>query len=244
MTRLNRLLLLIATSLAGACSDATQFTTRTAAGFARTGHRVSVLGVYKDGRLNPDVWEQIGPGLAASLGGQCGLGYDALVGSNPTLSGSIDDYTRANGIGDELLTELAPAATGDVILVVTIAGQVASSKLPNLPDTGSTTSSAPGAMSNKYRGPSLGQTPTSVMRAHRPGAIADGTSFEMSASFFSVADHRSVGLVAMHYGGQSVDEAITQMADRLRREMPGLACAGWSWEGVDEKSIKALDGGH
>src|ERR1700722_13130989 len=106
MKRLTRLLSCLATcvpltAVAG-CSDA-QITTRYAPTFTHAPHTVSLLGVYKDGRMNPDVWEQIGPALSTPLGGKCGPGYDSLVNGNPALSAAIDDYARANGIGDDLL---------------------------------------------------------------------------------------------------------------------------------------------
>ena len=226
--------------LASACSDTAQFTTRTAAGFAPGGHKVSVLGVYKDGRMNPDVWEQIGPGLAASLGGQCPLGYDSLVSTNPGLSGAIDDYARANGIGDELLGAISPAAAGDVVLVVTVAGHVGAHP-PGLDDLGSMTTGSPGQTSNKYRGPGASQTPTStqnVMRRPRQ-ALADGSAFEMAVSLYSVAKGASLGLVAMKYAGPSVDDAVSRLAERLRADLPGLSCAGWTWgASVDEAKIR------
>ena len=223
------------------CSDGAQFTTRYASDFAHTPHSISVFGVYKDGRMNPDVWEQIGPRLCASFGATCGVAYDALASSNPNLSAAIDDYARANGIGDELVDQLAPAATGDLIMVVTVAGAVAG-KNQSLPETSSVSGGPPSTMGSKYRGggmstPGAGQTGT----MHRPRVLTDGASFEMSASLFSVSQHKSVGLVAMAYSGPSVDDAVQKLAAKLQGEIPGSKCAGWNW-GVqlDEQHIRAL----
>jgi hypothetical protein len=231
------------TAVAG-CSDA-QITTRYAPTFTHAPHTVSLLGVYKDGRMNPDVWEQIGPALSTPLGGKCGPGYDSLVNGNPALSAAIDDYARANGIGDDLLDQLGPAASGDLIMVVTVAGQV-NGKGQNLPDTAAVQGGPPGgSMNNRYRGagsvggPSGGRGPTGAMR--RPQALADGASFEMSASLFSVRDHKSVGLVALAYSGQSVDDAVAKLAARLGVELPGSTCAGWDWSAkIDDQRIREL----
>jgi hypothetical protein len=239
------MLALASLALGVGCSDA-QFTTRYAPTFSRAPHKVSMLGVYKDGRMNSDVWEQIGPGLTASLGGQCGPGYDTLVASNPSLSGAIDDYARANGIGDELLDQLGPAASGDLIMVVTVAGQV-TQKGSDLPDTSAVSGGAPGgSMSggSKYRGmgPTGGATrgPTGAMRRNR--ALTDGASFEMSASLFSVSEHKSVGMVALAYSGPSVDEAVKKLADRLGVELPGSTCTGWDWGAakIDDQKIREM----
>lgn len=231
----------------GGCSDAAQFNTRYAPTFTHAPHTVSLLGVYKDGRMNSDVWEQIGPGLTAPLGGKCDAGYDTLVTKNPELSTAIDDYARANGIGDELLEQLAPAATGDLIMVVTVAGRVGQ-KDQDLPDTSAVAGGSPTMTGSKYRGTGgmggaggMGNTrgPTGAMR--RPRALADGASFEMSASLFSIKEHRSVGLVSMGYSGPSVDDAVSRLAARLGVELPGSSCAGWDWSAkVDGQRIREL----
>jgi hypothetical protein len=231
-------------SLAGlpACSDAS-FITRYAPTYAHVPHKVSLLGVYKDGRMNSDIWEQIGPGLSAPLGGQCGPGYDTLVNSNPQLSAAIDDYARANGIGDELLDLLGPAAVGDLIMVVTVAGAV-TPKGQNLPDTSTMSSGAPGGAmpggSNKFRGASMNSTgPRSGGAMRRP--LADGAALEMSASLFSVSEHRSVGMVSMAYSGASVDEAVQKLAARLGEELQGSSCVAWNWGAkVDDQRIREL----
>jgi hypothetical protein len=237
-------------ALAAGCSDAAQFSTRYAPSFTHAPHTVSLLGVYKDGRMNSEVWEQIGPGLSAPLGGKCGPGYDGLVASNPDLSAAIDDYARANGIGDDLLDQLAPAATGELVMVVTIAGHVGT-KGQDLPDTSAVQSTAPATMGSKYRGMGgqggagmggMGGTrgPTGAMR--KPRALTDGDSFEMSASLFSVKEHKSIGMVAMSYSGPSVDDAVSKLAAKLGVELPGTTCTGWDWGNtVDPQKIRDIE---
>lgn len=242
-----RLSLLVAWTFASAgvlagCSDSAQFTTRYAPTFTRGAHAISLLGVYKDGRMNSEAWEQIGPGLSASLGGsgKCAPGYDALVTANPELSSAIDDDARANGVGDELLDQLGPAATGDLILVVTIAGQVVA-KGQDLPDTSAVAGGPPTTMGSKYRGTSSmgSRGPTGAM--HRPHALADGAAFELSASLFSVRDHRSVAMIAMGYSGPSVDDAVSKLAAKLGAEIPGSTCASWNWSApIDAPRIRGL----
>ena len=88
--------------------------------FSPAAHSVSVLGVYKDGQMSADGWESLAPRLAATLGsGPCEPGYNALTSSNQPLADAIDDYTRDNGPTDDLLAFIAPAATGDLIPVLT-----------------------------------------------------------------------------------------------------------------------------
>ncbi|HEY6458588.1 MAG TPA: hypothetical protein VIY73_00515, partial [Polyangiaceae bacterium] len=106
------------------CADEAQFTSRFASDFVHGRHAVSVLGVFKDGQMSNDAWESIGSQLSAPFGTTCQTGYGQLVTSNPPLSAAIEDYVRANGPGDELLEQLAPAATGDLVVVFTVAGHV------------------------------------------------------------------------------------------------------------------------
>jgi hypothetical protein len=52
------------------------------------------------------------------------VGYDALVSSNAALASAVDEYARADGPTDDLLAQLAPAAQGDLVLVLTFAGKL------------------------------------------------------------------------------------------------------------------------
>ena len=225
-------------SLASACSDEAQFTMRFASDFNPSRHTVSVLGVFRDGQMSNEAWESLGSKLSAPFASTCDTAYAALVTSNQPLSSAIDDYVRANGPGDELLEQLAPAATGDLIAVFTVAGHVAG-KAASPPDTSNVQQSSPmtGAGGGKYRG-------------SRPGGVNGGrgmpkapaiASFEVSVSFYSVAQKRAVGMVALQYEGTSQDEALQRMAQKLGLTLPGAKCAGWDWKAkVDDAHIRAL----
>lgn len=227
-----------------ACSSDAQLSSRFASDFTRAPHSIAVLGVYKDGRMSSEAWEQVGPGLSRPFGATCDQGFAQLEGKNQSLSGAIDDYARANGIGDELLEQIAPAAQGDLILLVTVAGRVGS-KGPNLPDTNTLATGTPGVGSSKYRtgsaigspvgGPSRG---SGAMR--RP--LDTSSAFEMTASLYSVTEKKSVGLVTLEYDGKSVDDAIARLAERLGKELPGSRCGSWNWDTakVDEQHIREL----
>jgi hypothetical protein len=221
------------------CSDEAQFTTRFASDFVQGRHTVSVLGVFRDGQMSSESWETIGPKLSAPFGATCDTGYGALVASNQTASGAIDDYVRANGPGDELLEQLAPDATGDIIVVFTVAGHVGP-KPANSIDTTSMQSqgnSPMGAGSGKYRGTRPGGT-SGTHGMPRGGVVG---ALEISASFYSVSQKRSVGLVSMQYDGTSMDEAFQRMAAKLGAAVPGSTCGGWTWQTpVDPEKIRGL----
>jgi len=67
--------------IAVACSeDETQFQVRFAPDFAKSQARVSILGVFRDGRMNAETWDELGPRLSAPFGGSanasCPIGFD------------------------------------------------------------------------------------------------------------------------------------------------------------------------
>jgi hypothetical protein len=234
-----RLALPLLPLLASACSDDAQFTTRFASDFAPGGHRISVLGLFKDGRMNAEAWESLGPQLSAPFGATCDTAYGSLVTGNPGLSAAVDDYVRANGPGDELLEQLAPAASGDVILVFTVAGHVAPKSLPTS-DPNLNQGASPSMGTGKYRGMRPGASSMGGSRGMR-AAPAGPAAFEISASLFSVSQHKSVGLVSMAYDGPSADDAIQRMKAKLAAAIPGATCGGWDWKTpIDENHIREL----
>jgi hypothetical protein len=197
---------------------------RFAPGFDGSRRTISVLGVYKDGRLSADSWGNVAASIARWLGGRrCVAGYsESFVAGNPELSLAIDDYAREHGPTEELLGRIAPAATGDLVLVVTIAGHPPATARSSLADEAAQRSAARGA---------------------RQRRASDANRLDLSALLFSASDARVVGVVELDYGGASWDDALQRFADRLGATLPGATCAGWAWEGkVDAASVLALRG--
>jgi len=233
------LVLLACAAQSVACVGDAQFTTRFASDYVRDHHVVSVLGVYRDGRMSSDAWGSIGPKISAALGAQsCKIAYaEPLVSTNGPLWSAIDDYARANGPTDDLLAQLAPAAKGDLILVLTLAGTVP------LKGRGPLAEEAAAASG---RGPPRrtgggGQGGGDPMRGSPRHKKAETNALDLSASVFSVAGGHSVALVAMQYSGFSADEAVTLFSSRLAQELQGSTCAGWSWDvPIDASHIRQM----
>jgi hypothetical protein len=120
-----RLLVLLSVTLTACGHEDSELSVHFASGFVPKGSSVSLFGVFKDGRMSSDAWEEMGPLFARSLGnGACDLAYGAdLVATKPDLSSAVDDYTRANGVTEDLLARFASTAQGDVIITFTVAGQ-------------------------------------------------------------------------------------------------------------------------
>jgi hypothetical protein len=215
--------------LAAGCADwAGSFTTRFAPEFAPAGHSVSVLAVYKDGRMSSADWERLAPALAADFAGApCEAGYDALVAARPDVANAVDERVREDGPSDELLAALAPAAQGDLILVITQAGPL-SQPFASRP-TGGTwrgRSHAP-HWSLRSRGP-RGAPVMPGGDIDLPGGAAE--SIEVSALFYSVQQKQSVAEFSLRYTGTDLEQALAELAKKLGASMPAMRCATWTWD--------------
>jgi hypothetical protein len=207
--------------------------TKLSSGFAPSGHTVSVFGVYKDGQMSTEAWDALRPRFEPILGGrECETARgNSLAQSDNPVQAAIDDYTRTNGPTDDLLAQVAPAARGDLILVLVEAGRLPpQEKTTPVADTPSP--GGPGGTGGKG---GL-RTFDTKRRAPEPDLL------QLTASLFSVAQGRSVALLDLQYTGDSIDEAIEQFTARVGRTFPATTCAGWNWQAsVDPERIRKLE---
>jgi hypothetical protein len=211
------------------CGPKEQSEAKFASDFKREGHAVSVLGVYKDGQMSTEAWEGLAPGIAKAFGGgTCEIGYGATLAlTKGALSAAIQEYARANGPSDDLLAQLVPAARGDLIMIVIVAG-----RLP-APDRIS--------VNDDSQSQGMGAPLRPGTLALRRKQAADPDILQLSASLYSVAERRSVAVVDLKYRGESASEATAKFASQLSRSLPGAVCTGWSWDAsVDPDHIRRL----
>jgi hypothetical protein len=230
-------------TLAGCGSQEAVYATNFAPDFTPVHHKVSVLGVFKDGRMSSEAWDAIAARIGSSMGGtKCEAAYAEIATSpNHALFTAIDEYTQANGPTDDLLAKIAPAAQGDLVLIVIVAG-----KLPT-PDNikvQNETNRPPGSansMGGGGRG-APGGTLGGMRNAGGPmfrGDPAAVDRLDLTASFFSVPKAASVALVALQYSGETIDDAVQRFTTRLSATLPGATCAGWNWEAkIDPEAIR------
>jgi hypothetical protein len=219
-----------------ACADDASFTARFASDFAPSApHTVSLVGVYKDGRLSSDSWDTLAPRLSAAFGATaCTPLYGApLLTQNAALASAIDDYARANGPGDDLMAQLAPAAKGDLVAVVTLSGRLP--QPPSAQDAGAPPTSAPPMGGGRgMRGGRVG-----MGGGGRRAEPTDTSTLELSVSLYSVSAGHAVGLIALAYSGTSVDDAIARFAAKVAAELPGARCDVWrSVEQLDAQKVR------
>jgi hypothetical protein len=221
-----------------ACAE-DPITVRYAPGLARAARHVSVFGIRRDGLMSRSGWAALGPYASAPFSEEpCDVGYsDSTFTEVPELADAIDDYVRENGVTDALLDQIAAAAKGDMIMVFTVAGH----PLASVEDPG-------GAAYQRSLPPTMGSggggrrgSGRSRQASQKREEPSNGDAFEISASFFSIREHRAVAQAKMRYSGPNTDKALTQFTNRLEREFPGSTCSGWDWSvHVDETKIRKL----
>jgi hypothetical protein len=233
-------LLLLACLLVFTACGGQSFTVKHAPGFSPNGRHISVFAVKRDGLLSRSGWEALGPNLSAPFGGNaCEVAYsEPMLNALPDLAAAVDSVVRANGVSDELLAKLAPAAKGDTIMLMTIAGHPHASS-----DSGSQTQAA-NSMSSRNsgrrggRGGLGGGMPVSSGKSDSAGP----DPFTVSAIFFSVSEHHSVASIELNYSGTDMSEALNLFRTRLETEFPGAKCSGWDWTvALDPLAIRALN---
>jgi hypothetical protein len=220
------------------CGGDEAYSVKYASDYTRAPGKLAFLGIFKDGRMNSDYWDQLGPKLTLPYAGApCAAGYtNELVVQNAELSTAIDDYARANGITDDLLEKLAPMTDGDLIVVITMSGQP-----PQVvAGTGSSREVLPPPSSGPrgYNARRGGRGPSSTYEGVRG---TDQNAFAVSASLYSIKMRRSVGVIGMSYTGPNIDVAMGAFSDKMRDELAGSRCAKWSWDAkLDPNEIRKI----
>jgi hypothetical protein len=222
---------------------------------------VSVFGIFRNGRMSPEAWEDLGKVLSTPFSeGVCKAAYDLVfIDANPELADAIDDYTKENGVSDELLEKFAPLAKGDTILLIAIDGQLpkpvaASADKPAQPaqnpsSSGQGNSGGSGAGQGSGRG--MGRGGGGMGRGGMGGrgsqsapaqhAKSDKGSWELTAYFYSVRLRQSTRQVGLTQQGQDIDSDLKLFAAKLGSEIPGVPCHGWeSATKVDANTIRKL----
>jgi hypothetical protein len=223
------LLLACALSLASAsCADDFSVNVRYASGYHPTRAAVSVLGVFRNGRMSTESWGPLSGPLSAALGGSeaCEPVFgERLQRENEELYQSIDGEVRDAGITEELLGRLGPRAKGDLILTISVHGGIADSttehrtsatQVPNMP------SPMRSAGARGARGARGGQNREVPPR----GPYSRG--LELIASLYSVREHTPVARLQVTYGGTSTEEALRRFTAEIGAMAPGSTCRGWT----------------
>jgi len=223
--------ILAALALAACADGGPSVRVETAAGYAPPrGATVSVLGVFRDGRMSRDSWDPLSAKISAALGSDkdaCKAGWGrAMREAEPDLAQWLDAQTRENGMTEEALARVAPRARGDLVMTL-----LTYRYMP--PARHAPAQARPRAQFGGRRGYARGAT--------RIAPEPEAHVFELSASFYSAREHKLVAEVNLRYEGDDLDEAMDAFATKLRALLPGARCAGWTWPEPAEDSTEATE---
>lgn len=216
-----------------ACGGGTQLAVRYSPDYATSNGSFSVLGVFDNGRLSHEAWSDIGPTLSSPFSSAlCETAWnDQLNAANPQLAMLVDEYTKDNGITDDLIRELSPMAKGTSILSITVLGHRRSSDLDKRKSSDSASAPAPARF-----GASTGGIGRGGMRGTgwAPPRLRDDDdshdAYEISALLFSIPKKHSVVLLSMTHDGAELDNALREFATKLRSVLSTMSCTGWNLE--------------
>jgi hypothetical protein len=208
------------------CSDAS-FHVQMPQGFHEARAKISVVGVYREGRWSPESFEQLEPAVTSALGPGCAQGYgDALRAADPSLYDEIDQASRQEGVTDDVVARFTAAALGDTLMVLHLYGPVPQ---PTKHRTPTAANPPPTSRPAYSRGTSTmsGRAPQAAPAD--PSGFQRGPDVQIAATLFTRKDHAFLGEVALTYNGKDVDAALKRFAARLAEELHGATCAGWHW---------------
>lgn len=180
---------------------------------------VSIVGALKDGRLDEDYWHTLQPALRP-----LGDGCDALFGErlqtrDPELYERVDQKSREDGVGDDLLRSLEPRALGQLVMVAYSAGKIPPKRAPR------------GQSGQRQRYSSLAGQHSGrgyhEMIARKNSLADDDPGLDLSLFFYSLATHATAAQISLHYTGQDPEEARRLLGDKLRAFFSDFRCVGW-----------------
>jgi hypothetical protein len=213
-----------------ACANETTLHVKVADGFKPGPTNVSVLGVFRDGRMSVDAWEPLALPISAALGAAqvCEPAFGTrLQRENAPLFASIDDDAKSDGITQDLLATLAPSAQGDMILSITMSGGLQTTDAPSGGSKTRSTSGAPQIRGLGGRGMRGGRGKSQQREATTPAPTSK--ALQMSASLYSSRLHQPMAHVTVIYTGKNPDDALKLFSAEVGKIAPGSACKGWSW---------------
>lgn len=218
-------------ALTSACGEAgIYYDVKFAPGFSEGPTTVSVLGVYQDGRMSNEMWNELDARLAPVLGQpSCEAAWgDELRRANPDVFEQIDRTSQAEGVTEDMLDRFSDAAAGDAILVISMHVRRASEVAPVSAAAPPVGVGATGPMPGS-RGGRGGPPP-------RPGAIRpdrwQGQEIRLAATLFSAKRHQPMGRIILTYLGTNIDDATRRFVKKIGETLPGSVCKGWKVDQV------------
>ena len=188
---------------------------------------VSVFGVFKDGRMRTEAWQELSPRFAGVLGNKpCELAFgDRLRAEDEESYEHFDHEIKDNGITKDTLASFAARAEGKMILAITVLGeaQVAT------------------GLGNHTRG--MEASATAAQRRMRARSLLPGderpvaAGLDIAVALYSIEAKDNILTLDLHYTGTTLEEAYKRIAMKLEGIIPDARCVGWKWKPPQRESV-------
>lgn len=232
------------------CADAeTQISIKYASDYVQPTSALSVFGVFENGRLSPESWQDIGPVLSSRISRTpCEAAWGAnFLSANPSLTTAIDEYSKDEGVSDELIQRLEPLAKGDAILTLIVFNPHPDRDNAGNQKSRRSATPAPASVGGGFGARGGGRAMRGFGRGPQPSASAaesdDSTrrGYQISASLYSIRRHHSVAVISMTVSGSNLETALQEFASKLHSAVPAVTCTGWNLSApIDAGRVREL----
>lgn len=207
-------------SVATSCAGGKASVVQTGPEFKVGAHRIGVVGLFRNGRLDQATWQYIASRVVSPLGStNCDSAFSrALREAEPDTYAALDRRIKEEGLNNEALTLLVPYTEADLLLIVD-------------------------ARDPKRRAPRERKDPTDLPgRPTRSGharnathrsdpeqsTLSNGSGYALTASLYSPAQQKLVARVDTH-DSVTIEGAADELARNMAPLLGGSSCARWKW---------------
>lgn len=202
------------------CASGPPPVVRTDPAFRAGAHRVGVVGLFRNGRLEQSTWEVIASRVARPLGGvDCASAFSrAMREAEPETYASFDRRIKDEGLSDEALAILVPYTDAELLLIVD-----ARDPQKRAPRERKAPTDLPG------RPVRSGYARSATNRSDPDKApLSTGTGYSLTASLYSVALHKLVARIDTH-DAVTLQGAADELAENMAPLVRGSSCSRWKW---------------
>lgn len=202
------------------CASGRTSVVQTSAEFKAGAHRVGIVGLFRNGRLDQPAWEVIASRVAKPLGSvDCASAFSrAMREAEPETYASLDRRVKDEGLNNEVLSLLLPHTEADLLLIVE--GRDPRVRAPR-------ERKAPTDLPGRPVRSGYARSAT-VRSAPEKSSLSSGTGYSLTASLYSVSLHKLVARADTH-DAVTLEAAADELAQNMAPLVVGSSCARWKW---------------
>ncbi|HET9934177.1 MAG TPA: hypothetical protein VFQ35_25920 [Polyangiaceae bacterium] len=231
--------LVLVASVSTSCAGGGPSVVQTRPEFRVGAHRIGVVGLFRNGRLDQSTWQVIASRVVSPLGStHCDSAFSrALREAEPDTYAELDRRIKEEGLNNEALALLVPYTEADLLLIVD--GRDPKRRAPR---ERKEPTDLPG------RPVRSGHARNSTHRSEpdQP-TVATGTGYALTASLYSVSLQKLVARIDTH-DSVTIEGAADELARNMAPLVAGSSCARWKWldhwAAPDQPAAPAPSGGN